>query len=426
MKYVGSSKLDITTPMTRSSEMNRTQGHLPNKPSSICVSTAYTDLSSDLVKRISPVSQFESNSIVHSAATQKRESNIESYAIAATPNKLIWQPLEIILLIENEHSETMKAPQEIEIVPSILRQSPTEIKSNDDSVSSEISLDLLVKEQAEENDDSRQSQSSSSVTSCRWNPDDSDYSLNVLLPPKREVSPVPDEEQQPQITSRQKRNSANGESLSAASTHTMFSDYSLNRMRVRPSSKRLLDASSTHSTLSVDTFDTSDFSLRSKLPESIEVHKPKKSENNVRFYPRVRIQRVMPRKKMPKEQMHAVWYSRDEFHAIRQECFKTIRLMKDDEDAKDFQCPFFDDEDNELCRRGLEYKTPKAYKRRQKQKKDVRLVVFEELDFQEEQGMNDPLWVAKLSRDQSRPCVEAAIETAKEDERQARLYLDLV
>ena len=318
---------------------------------------------------------------------------------------------------------TMKAPQEIEILPSVLQQTRPEVKTNDDSVSSEISLDLPVKERAEDNDDSKLSQSSSG-TSCRWNPDDSDYSLNVLLQPERKVSPEPGEEEQHRPQRSVKRNSSNSESLSAASTHTMFSDYSLNHMRVRPSSKKLLDASSTHSTLSMSSFDNSDFSMRHKLPESIEVQKPKKNENKVRFYPRVRIQRVMPRKKIPEEQMQAVWYSRDEFQTIRKECFKTIRLMNDDEDVANVECPFLDDEDNELCRRGLEYKTPKAYKRRQKQKKDVRLVVFEELDFQEEQGMNDPLWVAKLSRDQSRSCVEAAIETAKEDERQARLYLD--
>ncbi|KAL3907795.1 MAG: hypothetical protein SGILL_008728 [Bacillariaceae sp.] len=219
------------------------------------------------------------------------------------------------------------------------------------------------------------------------------------------------------------------ESLSGASNHTMFSDYSLNRMRVRPSSKKVLDSSSTHTTLSStdNSFDnSSDFSVRSKLPESIEVTKvpakQQRSESSVRFYPRVRIQRVMPRKKIPQEQTEAVWYSRDEFHTIRQECFKTIRLMKADEDATD---TLFDEEDNELCRRGLEYKTPRAYKQRQTQKKQVRAVVFDELDFQEEQGMDDPLWVAKLSRDQSRSCVDAAIEAAKEDERQARLYLDL-
>ena len=85
--------------------------------------------------------------------------------------------------------------------------------------------------------------------------------------------------------------------------------------------------------------------------------------------------------------------------------------------------PLYDNEtDTELCRRGLEYKTPQAYKKRQKQKKEIRTVVFDEQDFQDEAGMNDPEWLAKLSRDQSRSCVTAAYHAAQEDERQARKY----
>mmetsp|Transcript_868 Transcript_868/g.1364 ORF Transcript_868/g.1364 Transcript_868/m.1364 type:complete len:313 (-) Transcript_868:97-1035(-) len=281
---------------------------------------------------------------------------------------------------------------------------------NNDSISSELSLDLLLKDRNddEDNDDSKLQSSSGS---CRWNPDDSDYSLNVLLPPSREDS-----------TDSIARK---GDDSVVTKDSLLGSDYSLNKLRARPSKcGKLLDASSHHSTISVDTLDT-EFSVRSKLPESVELKKPKAKgrETLVSFYPRVRIQRVPPRKMIPRDQMHAVWYCRDEFHVIRQECFKTIRLMSDNEDENDETHPLFDEENNELSRRGLEYKTPKAYKRRQKQKKDVRNVVFDELEFQEEQGMNDPMWLAKLSREQSRACVEAAIEAAQEDERVANQYL---
>ena len=300
---------------------------------------------------------------------------------------------------------------------------------NQDSVSSELSIDFLEKEKNDGDSDDSKLQSSSG--SCRWNPDDSDYSLNVLLPPSRDDSPEGEEEDANDNNEKGNNDSVSGATSKSNNSSLLGSDYSLNKLRVRPNKnkagKSLLDACSTHSTFSVDTFDT-EFSVRttSKLPDNIEVKKPKAANNRntvVSFYPRVRIQRVPTRKLIPKEQMHDVWYSRDEFHVIRQECFKTIRLMKDDDDETDETHPLIDDDNNQLCRRGLEYKTPKAYKHRQKQKKEIRHVVFDELDFQEEQGMDDPEWLAKLSRDQSRSCVQAAIEVAREDERQARLYL---
>ncbi|KAG7347427.1 hypothetical protein IV203_016132 [Nitzschia inconspicua] len=330
-----------------------------------------------------------------------------------------------------------------ELVLKRLTQVPGHAQQNDDSISSELSIDLLSKDRSEDNDDPKLQSLGSSSGLCRWNPDDSDYSLNVLLAPQRtliEDENENDELETTTVNASSTTEAASSDSLCPSSTHSLFgSDYSLNRARLRVhpnkrNGKKMLDTSSHHSTVSVDSLNTA-FSVRSNtnmsLPENIEVSEqqqphmsnPKAGRNlSVRFYPRVRIQRVPPRNKIPAEQMEAVWYSRREFQIIRKECFKTIRLMKDDEDATNEDFPLYDEDGEELCRRGLEYKTPKAYKRRQKQKKDVRMVVFDELDFQEEQGMDDPLWLAKLSRDQSKACVEAAIETAREDERQAKQY----
>jgi hypothetical protein len=358
----------------------------------------------------------------------------------------------------------------------LVRESADEkLRPNDDSISSELSIDFLSKDRSGGTNDDSKLLSSLEYSSgaCRWNPDDSDYSLNVLLAPQRATegegieTDGNDDDQDKYVDGNHDTVVAAtlsiplststthivADSLSASSNHSLFgSDYSLNRARLRvyPNKSKsssshknyvLLDTSSHHS--SASSVDTT-FSWRSNseamsLPENIEVvhdHQQQQTclqrllpktkamrTSSVSFYPRVRIQRVTPRKMIPPEQVGDVWYSRDEFHVIRQECFKTIRLMKNDEDANDEDFPLFDEDGVELCRRGLEYKTPKAYKRRQKQKKDVRMVVFDELDFQQEQGMDDPLWLAKLSRDQSRACVEAAIQSAREDERQARSYL---
>eukprot|EP00529_Nitzschia_sp_RCC80_P020156 CAMPEP_0113484444 /NCGR_PEP_ID=MMETSP0014_2-20120614/23964_1 /TAXON_ID=2857 /ORGANISM="Nitzschia sp." /LENGTH=418 /DNA_ID=CAMNT_0000378045 /DNA_START=84 /DNA_END=1340 /DNA_ORIENTATION=- /assembly_acc=CAM_ASM_000159 len=321
-----------------------------------------------------------------------------------------------------------------------------------------------------DDDEDKNNQSTSSSSSCRgWNPDDSDYSLNVLLPP---------------TGSGGDNDSADGGATTVSKDSLFGSDYSLNKLRSRAKKPgkvltHSLSISSTHSTVSMlsmssssslDAFEGDGSNGSFAVPEDIALgeasssssaqqkqmeppkpilssgkdwscteedgedatkNKKKKKKgsrrNKVKFYPRVKIQRVTPRKKLPKEQFGAVWYSRVEFTAIRQECFDTIRMMSDDDEIYEGRAdeidPLYDEDENELCRRGLEYKTPRAYKHRQRQKKDIRTVVFDEQDFQEESGMNDPEWLAKLSYDQSESCVKTAVSVAVEDERQARIYL---
>jgi hypothetical protein len=236
----------------------------------------------------------------------------------------------------------------------------------DASVSSEISLDAIAKYQNEER--RRTSPGNSS-----WNPDESDYSLSVLLP----CTGSPEEEPK--------------ESL-------LGSDYSLDvKLSTRqspPPPNAIHDSPS-------------------RSPAAPVPRKPR-GASKVRFYPRVRIQRVTNRKNLDKQQVQDVWYSRDEFKAIRKECFDTIKLLK--------QCEVLEEEEG-YCVRGLEYKTPDAYKERQHNKTEIRTVVFEEQDYQFENGMNDLSWIAKLSNDQSRSCVQAAIAVALQDATVAKEYL---
>jgi hypothetical protein len=235
---------------------------------------------------------------------------------------------------------------------------------DDASVTSELSIDFIAKEQEKD----RKNRSSSSG----WNPDGSDYSLNVLLSSTDDSSP----------------------SLSDSANESLLgSDYSLN---VRLS--------------------TSKASLGSDCPRSSALKQPKtrtsqdsRTASKVKFYPRVRIQRVTNRKDLSKEQVKSVWYSRDEFKAIRRDCFDTIKLMTE-------SGALLDDDTSVRCSRGLEYKTKMAYKERQKNKIEIRKVIFEEQGFQQENGMKDSAYLAELSREQSLSCVGAAIITAKRDE----------
>jgi hypothetical protein len=249
-------------------------------------------------------------------------------------------------------------------------------ESSDGSVSSEISLDLLAKERNEE----RNNESSNSG----WDPNGSDYSLDVLLHSKEDAPSLSD----------------------SAKGILMNSDYSLNvRLSSHASSCRK-DIAPECPIRSIPSREAEKKSPRQQIPRS----------TRVRFYPHVRIQRVTNRKDLPKKQIEQVWYNREEFKGTRNECLSTIKLMADGQELND--------EDEGLCIRGLEYKTGTAYKTRQRNKLEIRKIVFEEQGFQSESGMeDDPEWIAKLSVDQSRSCVKAGIETARNDERDSRDYL---
>jgi hypothetical protein len=266
------------------------------------------------------------------------------------------------------------------------------------SFTSEISIDMLHKEDREDDRNNRSSNSG-------WNPDDSDYSLNVLLHLKDDSPSLAD--------------SAIKESL-------MGSNYSLDVSRksapketetgsvVKESlmgSNCSLDVSLSSKTVTSPCSDSS----RKSDPKEVET-KPSRREPKVRFFKRVHIRRVPNREELSEEQVLDVWYSREEFKEIRQECFAAIRIMTSGD-------AILDDDDEEYCFRGLEYKTKAAYKERRQNKLEVRHAVLDEQEFQIENELDDPEWIAKLSRDGSRPCVRAAILAAKKDEQGSRLFL---
>jgi hypothetical protein len=236
------------------------------------------------------------------------------------------------------------------------------------SLTSEISVKMLLK--------AREDERINRALSSGWNPEELDYSLNVLLHSKDGIPSV--------VTDSVK------ESL-------LGSNYSLD---VSLSSK----AASPSSDLT-----------RKTAPTEIET-KPSRQKSKVRFYHRVRIQRVTNRLDLSEEEVKGIWYSREEFKEIRQDCFSTIKIMTGNESVDS-------DDDEEFCSRGLEYKTKEAYKERLRNKQEIRLAVLDEQEFQSENDMDDPEWIAKLSRDESRLCVKAAILAAKKDEQESREYL---
>jgi hypothetical protein len=111
-----------------------------------------------------------------------------------------------------------------------------------------------------------------------------------------------------------------------------------------------------------------------------------------------------------------VWYDREELKTIRQECFETIHLIQDGG---------LIDEDEGMCSLGLEYKTAENYKSRQRNKRQVREVVFDEQEFQRENGLVEPEWIARVSMEQSTSSIQGALATAKAMQEDIMAYLGL-
>lgn len=296
------------------------------------------------------------------------------------------------------HSDKMEItiPEEVS-----LRMRPRQVDLADDddaSITSEISLDFLAKDREDARTAGTQTSSSNG-----WSPDGSDYSLDVLL--------RKDEEEQ--------------SASESAKESLMTSDYSLN-IRLSRSQHSLKASQSSLGAVpqnlgashhSIDTFATTRTtkSAETDLTTETTAVLPKTQTRKVSFFPRVRIMRVTNRKDLLKAQIKRTWYSRDEFKDIRTECFDTIKMMKEGTV----------NEEEGWCSLGLEYKTAQNYKARQRNKVEVRQVVFEEQQFQRENEMPDPEWIARVSREQSRTCVEGALECARKVEQEANEYLGL-
>lgn len=266
------------------------------------------------------------------------------------------------------------------------------------SITSEISLDLLAKGREHDEKVGR-------TCSSSWNPDGSDYSLDILL-----GNNIGDEHQSCKDDSAK-------ESL-------MTSDYSLNirlsksHHSIKTTMSSSMLGTSQHSTDSISTFATT------KTNKSTEVNLSEETGSmisasrvrKVSFLPRVRIHRVPNRKSMARAVRGLIWYDRADFKIIRQECFDTIELLQRGDLVN---------EDEGMCPLGLEYKTAQNYRERQRNKREVRQVVFDEQEFQRENSLNEPEWISRVSREQSRSCTKNALDAARKVEEGILQYLGL-
>lgn len=125
----------------------------------------------------------------------------------------------------------------------------------------------------------------------------------------------------------------------------------------------------------------------------------------VSFYTRVQTSRTS--RTLSEEEIDATWYTYDEMQCLRKDAIRTLRLMF----GEDLQ----EETDEEVCFRGLEYKSGLPSKARKERKKNARNVVLEEQDFHREICIIDAEAIAAVSRECSQPCVLAAIKAAEMD-----------
>ena len=270
-------------------------------------------------------------------------------------------------------------------------ETPTSL---DDSISlsSEISLDLLAKPHNHHGSQSDQVAAAGESSSSSI-PEDLDYSLSVLLPTKEE----------------EHEDDAENDGASSSSILDQ-SDYSLKvDLSKEKKASPFSNLNMSRSSMSLDFHNS-----RSTMASTETINRSAKKADKVKFNSRVHLKKVSNRKSLPKGELKARWYTRKEFKEIRQVCFDTLKLAKQNMPIN---------EEEGFCVRGLEYKLKDAYKDRQANKANVRHLVFEEQDYQFDAGIFDPDMIAHISEDTSRFCVALAIEQGRIDAQEALEYL---
>ena len=314
-------------------------------------------------------------------------------------------------------------PEEVSLrlKPRLFEADTTNEDEDEASITSEISLDFLAK--GRENETTSGSQNSSDC----WNPDGSDYTLDVLLSSKDdEDRSLADSAKDSLMTSDYSLNiklSKSQHSLKASMSSSRLTSDHLQNIKLSKSQHSIKTymsgglGASQHSLDSHATFassrtnKSSEFDLASDLRDEPAA---KEGTKKVSFHSRIRVHRVPNRSSMVRATRSRVWYDREDFKTIRQECFETIRAMQDG---------YILDEDDGLCSLGLEYKMEGNYKKRQRNKREVRQVVFDEQEFQREHEKVEPDWIARVSIEHSKSCIEGAIATAKKVEEDIRSFI---
>lgn len=147
------------------------------------------------------------------------------------------------------------------------------------------------------------------------------------------------------------------------------------------------------------------------------IHKTKKKKGNVQFVEFITVTDCLHFLDYSKKEFKGTWYTDKEMSKLHVD----IRLVLEKANAGgNLAAHFALQQDDELCLRGLEYKTPMGCKRREQNKRVAWQAVEREQYRQWDQGFKDEVALSREYQMATQHCVQKAILLAQED-RQAVL-----
>mmetsp|Transcript_23119 Transcript_23119/g.54661 ORF Transcript_23119/g.54661 Transcript_23119/m.54661 type:complete len:325 (+) Transcript_23119:323-1297(+) len=131
------------------------------------------------------------------------------------------------------------------------------------------------------------------------------------------------------------------------------------------------------------------------------------SRRKIRWSGQVRVQEIHHINNMSQAEREAVWMSPIDYKMIKNMAKTTVLMMMAGE--------YIDDDDPDLCTRGLEFRTRKGNKIRSANKLRAKSAVLNEQDLQRDEGFHDPEFIAMASLDVSHECREQAQKRGVKD-----------
>ena len=166
-------------------------------------------------------------------------------------------------------------------------------------------------------------------------------------------------------------------------------------------------------------WDSSDFQECGHQPqqeqmktEVIDVEEKQKQKKTVRFSPTAKVRQVP---KWSKVQSQNVWFNFEDFNEMKRSFAPTVQLMMQG------VAPEEDTEDH--CLRGLEYRTKDGAKKRMKNKFNGMAAVLHEQDRQSYENLHDPELLAEVYRQATYHCFLEALALGRKDERDIQDYI---
>ena len=138
----------------------------------------------------------------------------------------------------------------------------------------------------------------------------------------------------------------------------------------------------------------------------------KRIQRRVAFAPTIRVRPIPHFTDLDESTHNAVWFTKAELQAIKQECVTTVQMMLRGDKIN---------EDSGMCARGLEKKLPReAMKCRHDRRRAIQ-AVLEEQFMQWEQGSYDPEWIAEEYSEATSESKMMAYVKGIEDELKSKL-----